>query len=510
VSPLRLVLSCASLGAIVLGSLPGVAAAQEGPPLELSSAVQQALDSNPNLAVVAEMIPQARASRDRAFAMVQPQLSLGLQYRINDREIAFDPAEGFGDGGLTEAFEGLYGNLGVIYGQLFEEGMIDADDCLEIALANGFDSCDELTELFLSGEEIEAPDTGGDTTMEPIVIQQKEQLYVNIDAMWPVNPRVVPLARAGSHQVDAARAQVAQTKEQVIGAVVQTYAMAFQAQEAGRVMEAQVELARAHQRDTEVLLAAGVVTEDAVRRARVQVARIELQLTQLRRQEATARRALGLLTGAELSPGPLAGLSAAEVTAVDLEQARTDARRRPDRAAAASQAEAAREMQIDAGMQFLPTFAVSGQWNWSDASSGFDDRQSSWFIGLGASLPIWDGGLLVHGAREAASRRRQAVAQLDALTDQVDVEVLDAHGNWLAAVEALPVAEAERALAEETYRLVQVRYAAGQARQIEVLDALAALQQAELSVLNQQVQVQVQSVALLQATGQLRTWAASL
>ncbi|MCP4871412.1 MAG: TolC family protein [Proteobacteria bacterium] len=481
-----------------------------GGDLDLDGAISSALDRNPDLRVAVEQIPQAKASRDKAFAFIQPSASLGLQYRINDREISFDPAADFGDSSdLGDTFGAIYGNLGLIYGNMFENGLLDAQDCADIADVNGFEDCAELTEAMSDGF---VADEGDDPpASEPTVIQQKEQFFLSADVTWPLSPRVVSMARAGTHQIDAARASVAQAREQVIQGVVQAYAAAYQAQEAATVLDSQIELAEAHIADTEALLTVGLVAEDAVLRARVQVARLQLTRRSIQSQGSSARRALGMMMGMDAPPvGTLAPLHDAAVSSVDLEQARTDALHRPDIAAAQSQAAAAQEMAVDSILQFLPTFAVSGNWSWSDSASGFDDNQSSWWIGIGASVDLWDGGIKVHSAREAASRRRQAAAQRDSLAARAQTEVLDAHDRWLEAVDALPVAEAERELAAETYRLVQVRYAAGGAKQIEVLDAGGALQQAELDYLQRRVGLDLRSVELMAATGQLRQWASGL
>jgi len=492
----------------LLIALPSLASAGD---LDLDRAVNAALDHNPDLAVAVEQIPQARAARDTAFAFVQPSIGLGVQYRINDREIAFDPADSFGDtGGLTDAFGGIYGNLGLIYGNLFEGGLLDAQDCADIAEVNGFEDCAELTEA-MEGGAFEADEGDDEPAGEPMVIQQKEQFFVSADVTWPLSPRVVSLARAGTHQIDAARASVAQAREQVISGVVQMYAIAYQAQEGAKVMESQLGLAEAHIRDTEALLAVELISQDSVLRARVELARLQLQLRSIQAQGRSARRALGLMMGADEPPaGELDPLHEASVSSVDLEQAQADALRRPDIAVAQSQAAAAGELAIDSILQFLPSFAVTGNWNWSDSASGFDDNKSSWYVGIGASVDLWDGGIKLHGAREAASRRRQAAAQRDALTARVQAELLDAHDRWVEAGDALPVAEDERALAMEMYRLVQVRYSAGGAKQIEVLDAAGALQQAELSYLQRKVGLDLRSVELMAATGQLRQWAAAL
>ncbi len=487
--------------------LPATAAAQEAT-FDLPTAVHTALDNNPNIAMVGEMVPQAKAGRDKAYAMIQPNISLGTMYRINDREIAFDMSEM--SSGLEDVFGGIYGNLGLIYGEMFQNGMfMDPGDCDAIADVNGFEDCAELTEVMIDGGEIE-PDTGGEEA-EPLVVQPKTQLFVAAEAAWPLNPRVIPLAKAGTFGVEATRAQVAQTREGIIGGVVQVYAGAYQLQEAISVLEEMVDLASAHVKDVEIMEAAGVVTRDIVLRARLEKAKLELQVAQMKEQEGTARRGLGLLMGVnEVPAGRLAPLGELTMGLDTLEDARAVALRRPDRAAAMSQAAAAREMVIDSGMAFLPTFAVTGQWTWSNVAAGFDDKKSAWNIGLAASLPIWDGGINVHSAREAASRRRMAELQVTALTDQIDAEVGDAWSGLESARIELPVAELELDLAKETYRLVEVRYSAGEARQIELLDARAQLQQAELTLLNKRVGLQVAAVQVVQSTGQLRQWASDL
>ena len=60
------------------------------------------------------------------------------------------------------------------------------------------------------------------------------------------------------------------------------------------------------------------------------------------------------------------------------------------------------------------------------------------------------------------------------------------------------------------YRLAEVRYRAGTARQIELLDARAVLQGSELSLLQTRVAERVAGAALLKAAGQVRMWAGGL
>jgi outer membrane protein TolC len=505
---------------ILLALLPGAAFAQDpvagAPTLALSQALETALSSNLDLATAEEAVPQAQAQRDQAWAFIQPTADLGLQYRINDREIAFDSSE-FGDlSAITEPFEAIYGNLGFIYGKMAENGDLDilGDDCDTLAEINGFADCAELTDAFFNGEGLgETGDDDDSTPAEPIIVQQKAQLFLSANFSWPLSPRVIPLVSAGKQQVAAAKGQLRQAQDGVLLGTVQAYAMAYQAQEGIKLLQEQVALAEAHRKDTEVLRRTGIVTDSAVLRARVEEARIQLQLKQLEQQNRQARRALGQLMGTGVgSYGDLAALPAvswdgpgpgAELRDQALES-------RPDAQIADAQLKAAKNMTVDAGLAFVPTFALSGNATWSPQAAGFDNRQYNLWLGLGLGIPIWDGGARLSTARAAASQKRQAEANIKRVQLQVATEVADAHDAWTTAQQALPVAQLERDLAAEAHRLAKVRYAAGAGRQLEVLDARASLQASELSLLQQEVAERLAAVQFLAAAGQMRTWASSV
>lgn len=484
------------------------------PSLGLAKAMRTALETNPGLIAAGESIPQAVAQRDQAFALIQPQVDVGMQYRINDREIAFDPAADFGGAtdGITDAFGAIYGNLGVIYGELFELGSLSAKDCENIASVNGFADCAELTEVLLGGGEITAPEDDAPPA-DPTVIQPKEQLFIGVNVTWPLSPSVITLASAGARQIDAAEAQLLATREQIVHGVIQTYAGAYGAQESIAVLLEQVQLAAAHRKDTEALFRAGMVTKDLVLRAGVEEQKVILQLNQLNQQHRTMRRALGVLMGTGLDGvGRLDPLPEVVVDpkADGRDWAGEALEKRPELRQSEANELAAKNMKIDSILQFLPQLAVSGSYNWTDQAAGFDGIQGSWWIGLGANIPIWDGGIKIHKARIAASQYRQAQAALKAQTQQVEQEAEDAYDQWMTARDSLPVAQLEQELAAEAYRLSEVRYKAGTARQIEILDARGALQGAELSLLQARINERVAGAALLKAAGQVRLWAGEL
>ena len=113
---------------------------------------------------------------------------------------------------------------------------------------------------------------------------------------------------------------------------------------------------------------------------------------------------------------------------------------------------------------------------------------------------------MIHGARQASSRKRQAKELARATRQRVQVDVLDAHGSWMRAVQAVPVAQLEFDMSTEAYRLISARYQAGEIRQLEVLEGSAALKNAELNLLKAQVEARLAAAALLAAGGALEEW----
>ena len=488
------------VGALALLALPTSAVG-----LDLAEALQLAVKHNPGLRAAAELEVQSRAQRDQAWAFVQPTVSANYQYRVNDREIAFDPADGFDTSFLTDAFDPIFGNLGFIFGEMFAAGWIDGDDCNDLAAINGFSDCQELTDAFLNGTDL-GGDSGADTpAADPLVVQPKTQQFFNVQAQWPLSPRAITMHQAGQRGVESSRARIRQARDQLMLGVIQGYAGAWQAQETVKLLREQVALAEAHLKDTEALSNAGMITKDVLLRAQLEVERTRRTVRDAEQGARAAQRGLRIAIGRpELELGTLAPLPEVGISRASAEGLATEAEAgRAEVAAAQADAAAARAMKADAVLQFLPQLAVTGQFNWSDQQAGFDNIRTSWFIGLGVSLPIWDGGVKIHNTRAAASRQRQAEAQVESVRQQVAMEVENAWDAYETRRDAVSFTRLERDLAAEAYRLVQVRYKAGGARQVELLDAQSQLAFAELSLVQALADTQVAAAELLAAAGRV-------
>lgn len=135
-------------------------------------------------------------------------------------------------------------------------------------------------------------------------------------------------------------------------------------------------------------------------------------------------------------------------------------------------------------------------------------RPSAWnggySAGVVASIPVLDAGerraQVMRG--EADQRRRGLQAQ--ALELEVTRQVIEARTNLDAARRNVALAEEEVARAEEDLRVARLRFLAGRAIHLEVIDALATLARARLNRINALYQATVARADLLRATGRLK------
>tara|TARA_Y100001968_G_scaffold325437_1_gene366670 strand:+ start:48 stop:1616 length:1569 start_codon:yes stop_codon:yes gene_type:complete len=486
---------------------PEVSVEQPGE-MDLAQALQLAVRNNPGLRAALELEVQARNQRDSLFMLLTPTFNLGWQYRVNDREISFNPADSFGGDALASTFEPLYGNLGYIFGEMFGAGWVDDQDCAQLAQINGYADCDELSQAFLDGADLSPPSSADDgADSEPVVVQQKSQQIVNLSASWPINPRSIPMGRASNNELRAARADVQQQRDAVMLGVVRAYAATWQAQEALHLYGARLEAAEARLRDAQSLQGAGMLTREGQLQAQLLLERSRRAQQEGRAQLRSARRGLKLAIGLpELQIPELTAIPSLEIERFNPEDLRSQASElRPEAQAAESRTRATRELQVDAALQFLPQFSVTGNLSYTDRASGFDNRRNSWWIGLGVNLPLWDGGIRVKNARDAASRRRQAKARLEMLRQQIDAEVEGAWDRFQSRSESLAVAELELELAAELNTAVKLRFQLGQATQSELLEAETQREGANFALLQARAARELAAAELLASAGRIGT-----
>jgi protease secretion system outer membrane protein len=412
--------------------------------LSLDEAWEVALKNNPDLAMVHEQSVQADADRIQAIGYVGPKVSVGGNYTINQREVAFDPSK-----------------------------------LLPPAMTASLDLGD------------------------PLVIQEKTYFDANFTIIQPLfSAAAIPglaISKAGS---EAGRAQERAVRSQVKLGVARAWWGLRVATEAEKIAEEGVALAGKHQATVAQLVQSGMATRQADLQAQIAVSRAERDLAGARARKAAAREALSQVMGQRSDAVPTGGAPhSLPFSSYEEALGRAEAAR-PELIAAEKQERMASLANSAVGLLWLPM--VSGRFTeaWSE-NTGFSGENTNWMVVVSANWSLWDGGTHATDQVKAISRKRQAAEAVEKLQASVKAEVRNAWEERERAGLALKSAEREVELATENLRLAEVSLSAGAISFLDAEDARLGLNAARLTLLSEQMNLDVANLALLQVTGGL-------
>jgi outer membrane protein TolC len=122
-------------------------------------------------------------------------------------------------------------------------------------------------------------------------------------------------------------------------------------------------------------------------------------------------------------------------------------------------------------------------------------------VTLSATMTLFDGNLTAERIREAQARADQLRATEAQLRQAVELEVRRAMLNYASAAEELISADKTIEQAQEGFRIANVRFAAGVSTNLEVVQAQAALSQAEANRIQALFNVNIARAQLERAAG---------
>lgn len=213
------------------------------------------------------------------------------------------------------------------------------------------------------------------------------------------------------------------------------------------------------------------VSEAMLPRAQAQVAAADLAL----------RSMLGHTSETDLPTGsglPILGPPPPMGLAKDLQT------RRPDLAASISRVEAAQHQRKAALRGLAPTLGLTGSAGRQFLHMDETDHVDTWAVGAALSVPLFLGGRTHAGIRAATAQRDLAKAQLRARVLAVSQEVRSAEVNERTSAAAHLASQVQAKAAKAAFDESRARFIEGVMPYINVLTALAAHHQAELSLLD--------------------------
>ncbi len=304
--------------------------------------------------------------------------------------------------------------------------------------------------------------------------------------------------------VDVAMVRHEAARREAAMRVVESYYRLAQAEQLDEVAVASVDQLTAQLRQANSFHANGIVSQDDVLRAQLAVANAQQRLIQMRARVTIERSRLAVLMGMPPDSGidarPLPGDQVPPREAVSLEQAEraAEAHRIELREVEKRIEQASHDTRI-AYLKLAPQVSAVGAYIHNDGSL-FSPEDSA-YVGGVASWDVWDWGTTTSGISEAKAKARQARLAITKVGDQIRLEVRQSFVGVGTASEAMDVARASVAAAEENFRLVKKRYEANAATTFDVVDAEGLLTQARGQMQTALYDYMIARAALRSATG---------
>jgi outer membrane protein TolC len=314
---------------------------------------------------------------------------------------------------------------------------------------------------------------------------------------------------AARSELVASTADQALTTADLRLAARQAYWQSVRAQASVVATRANRERAQRLLADTQSLLDAGMAVRADVLAAQARLATAEVQVI---RAEADAEDALSRLRSLlHLRPEDIVEL--ADTITAPLPPAPEDLAALEDRAATSRPEIAGLDAEIAAAAAretlalspTRPNLALAAQWDLARPNQRYfpqtDAWKSSWAVGVSAAWTLFDGGRARAQAAGARSARQALVAQRAELGRQVELEVSTTRRDLTSALAAVSAADSAQAAAAERERAAKERHGAGLAAMSEILDAEAALADAEQQQIDTRASAWLASAQLSRALG---------
>jgi outer membrane protein TolC len=337
-------------------------------------------------------------------------------------------------------------------------------------------------------------------TYESIVVQQQNQWQGQISGSQRIfAPSLIASIHGANLTARAAELNLDNTRRQILFGVAQQYYAAAGLRRAAEVQAQLVEIETFREKDAKVRFDAGAVNKIFLLRAQIDKTQAEQNLRASRYAYASSKAALAVLL--ERSPDFEVDMPPDPVLPQELNQLEDIApTKRPDVLSAKAQLDAAEANHTSVILSYLPTVGFNGAYIISNAT-GFTGLGTSWYFTFGLNWVLFDGGLREATLREAAANVRLAEATASSLGIQSKEQVHAANLGLESARVNRAKAEDQVKLARENLALIKINTEAGAATYLEQEDAISALDQAELLLIQETLNAQLGVLALENAAG---------
>jgi len=313
---------------------------------------------------------------------------------------------------------------------------------------------------------------------------------------------------------EQAKQQYRQIQEQVIFEILTTYHEWLKAKKATEVAREAIQQTEQQVKSTGVQVRLGVLAEIELLKIKVQLAFDENAVIEAEKGEETLhellRNGLGLARGIQLNPTTLpffqhVVLDSQKLKEIALiERPEIQILKIQEKISALS-IETAKSLD-DPFLTAIGAYSRQGsEGNLGDASRNFTQgKQEQWAVSATVTFPLFDGGIAQAATQKALTDGRASSIALDALQEDIAVEVEGAVRAVESSERRFITTESSLKIAEEALRIDQFRFSRGQITATDLLRSQLSLFQLKQGLNNALLDHHIAQIRLYKATGTMR------
>jgi len=254
------------------------------------------------------------------------------------------------------------------------------------------------------------------------------------------------------------------------------------------VTEESIRQLEAHIQDLENLYAEGMIIENDLLKARVQLSSVRLLNN---RADNGVQMAVSYLCylldldlDTEIVPAEIPGASEGNLNSLSSYTSYA-LRNRPELRAIEAQKEMGKSLVSLQRSKYFPNLFLVGNYDWKRPNRQYEPEfYGSWNVLLTMQLDLFNWGETHYRIQEAQSAYRQIAEASKLLADRISLEVKQAYLTLFESQRGLELAEEALAQAQENYRVTRENFHAGVATNTDLLDAQAELTRAKTEKVN--------------------------
>jgi outer membrane protein TolC len=345
------------------------------------------------------------------------------------------------------------------------------------------------------------------STLSPVVLDNYS-MRLSVQQPLFTGFRLQSSADAASYNAEAASHDYQKEKTDLDYTITDAYWTLFKANEFKKVIDENVEQIRAHLKDVQNLAAQGVVTKNEVLKVEVQLSNAQvLQIDAANNVRLSSISLCNLIviplnSDLELTSRPGSDSRAYGDVSGLIQQA---IEKRNDVKSLDLRLKAGQSAVTAARSGLFPQVYLNGNYYYARPNSRIfptqDEFKDTWDVSLAVSMDLWNWGATIDQADQAKAQLEQVKDAQSQLHDAIALEVTQSFLNLQQAAERITVSEQGVSQAQENYRITDEKFKSGLALNSDLLDAEAALLQAQWNHIQSIVDHELADARLVKALG---------